>query len=124
MPDWTWALRMLRRLVHQIDECTRINDRYLASRMLRDSRLPAHWQARVFWRADGEFCPEQIEHHLCQMFGLYHEMEIEQLSQPPRAHPKPPPQRLSEPESQPAGVVGRQPAGWQPSRRVHCTVLD
>ena len=39
--------------------------------------MPRHWQARVYWRAAGELCPEKIEYDLFDLFSTYHELELE-----------------------------------------------
>ena len=77
MKSWTKTLRVLRQLVHRLDEHTRLSDQALSSRMLRGSLLPRHWQAQVYWRASGELCPENIEYYLCELFAAYHELELE-----------------------------------------------
>ena len=68
MKSWTKTIRMLRQLVHRIDDCTHLSEQLLGGRMLRDSLLPRHWQARVYWRTAGELCPENIEYYLCGVF--------------------------------------------------------
>ena len=113
MHDRTWALRKIRKLVHQLDENTGISDRHLASRMMRGSLVPRQLQGQVFRRSSRAFNdkgPDVIEHHLCVMFATYHELEREAISRPPRASPKPPSPRLR-PEAQrsplrSAGSVG------------------
>ena len=136
MKSWTKTLRVLRQLVHRLDDRTRLSDQALGSRMLRDSLLPQHRQARVCWRASGERCPEKTEYYLCELFATYHELELEMMSRPPSALPKPPPPRLC-PEvqrswpgdaddrdanlvSSPAGWSGPDPTVWIPEPRHYC----
>ena len=133
MKSWTKTIRMLRQLVQRLDDRTRLSDQLLGSRMLRDSVLPRHWQARVYWRTNGELCPDKVEYYLCDLFATYHELELEMMaidSRPSRAFPKPPPPRLC-PEvqrsrpgdaehrganlgSSPAGWLGPDPTVWTP----------
>ena len=42
MKSWTKTMRMLRQLVHRLDDRTLLSDQLLGSRMLRDSLLPRH----------------------------------------------------------------------------------
>ena len=92
MKSWTKTMRMLRQLVHRLDERTLLSDQLLGSRMLRDSLLPWHWQARVYWRTNGELCPDKIEYYLCDLFATYHELELEMMAVDarPRLHVGPP----------------------------------
>ena len=69
MRSWIKTIRMLRQVVHRLDDCTQVSEQLLGSRMLRDSFLPRHWQARVYWRAAGELCPEKIEYYVCDLFS-------------------------------------------------------
>ena len=96
MRSWTKTIRMLRQLAHRLDERTLLSDQLLGSRMLRDSFLPRHWQARVYWRTDRKLFPDKIEYHLSDLVSTYHDLEDEMMardSRPVRAFPKPPPPR-------------------------------
>ena len=80
MKSWTETVRALRQLVHRLDDHTRLSDQALSSRLLRDSLLPRHWQARVYWRISGELYPDKIEYYLCDLFATYHELELEMMA--------------------------------------------
>ena len=90
MKSWTKTVRVLRQLVHWLDDRTRFSDQVLGSRALRDSLLPQHWQARVYWRASGELCADKTEYYLCELFATYRDLELEMMaadSRPLRAFP-------------------------------------